>query len=136
VTRAVLVATLALASVACQTKRQKAKTQDAGQRVEVKPQVQQPPRAPQIKPPLPVAKPPPDAETLTGVEGAPTAVIYVKRLTPGTGANPQRNDTVSINFTGWRTTGETFLSTTVRKRPVQQSLARLAPGFAAAVVSM
>lgn len=95
-----------------------------------------PQRPPQIQPPLPVTSPPPDAETITGVEGGPTAVIHIKRLTPGTGPHPQRNDTVSLNFTGWRTSGETFVTTTVRKRPVQQSLARLAPGFAAAVVSM
>lgn len=95
-----------------------------------------PQRAPQVQPPLPVTSPPAGAETITGVEGGPTAVIHIKRLTAGTGPHPQRNDTVSLNFTGWRTSGETFVTTTVRKRPVQQSLARLAPGFAAAVVSM
>ncbi|MBZ0236833.1 MAG: FKBP-type peptidyl-prolyl cis-trans isomerase, partial [Deltaproteobacteria bacterium] len=92
--------------------------------------------APQIKPPLPVAAPPADAETITGVEGGPRAVIHIKRLASGNGPRPQRNDTVKLNFTGWRMSGETFVTTTVRKRPVEQSLARLAPGFAAAVVSM
>jgi len=63
-------------------------------------------------------------------------VIYIKRLVAGTGEQPGRNDTVKLVFTGWRTNGETFLSTTVRKRPVTQSLAVLAPGFATAVASM
>lgn len=130
---------LLVLAVACKGKSNKTK-RDAGVTIEVKPQGSggrpPPARAPQVKPPLPVDQPPADAEQITGVEGGPTSVIYIKRLTPGTGAHPQRNDTVSLNFTGWRTSGETFLSTTVRKRPVQQSLARLAPGFAAAVVSM
>ncbi len=95
-----------------------------------------PMRAPQIKPPLAVAQPPADAEQISGIEGAPQGTIYIKRLVAGAGANPGRNDTVRLNFTGWRTSGETFMSTTVRKRPVEQSLARLAPGFAAAVASM
>lgn len=95
-----------------------------------------PARPPQVKPPLPVASPPADAERLTGIEGAPGAVIHLVRLRPGTGPSPGRNDTVSLNFTGWRTSGETFLSTAVRRRPVSQSLARVAPGFAAAVATM
>lgn len=97
---------------------------------------QEPMRPPKIAPPLPVDKPPADAETITGVEGAPHAVIYIKRLVAGTGERPGRNDNVKLVFTGWRTNGETFLSTTVRKRPVTQSLAVLAPGFATAVASM
>ncbi|HUQ06665.1 MAG TPA: FKBP-type peptidyl-prolyl cis-trans isomerase [Kofleriaceae bacterium] len=126
---------LVLAVPACQSKG-KASKRDAGVTVEVKPKAPEALRAPQIKPPLPVDKPPADAEQITGVEGGPRAVIYIKRLAPGTGEHPHKNDTVSLNFTGWRTTGETFLTTTVRKRPVQQSLARLAPGFSAAVVTM
>lgn len=95
-----------------------------------------PMRPPQIEAPLPVAQPPADAEKISGVENAPHAVIYIKRLKPGSGERPGRNDTVKVNFTGWRTSGETYVSTTVRKRPVTQSLAVLAPGFAVAVASM
>lgn len=90
----------------------------------------------QVSPPLAVAQPPADAEQITGLDGAPRATIFVKRLSPGQGPSPARNDTVMLNFTGWRTSGETFLSTKSRNRPVQQSLAVLAPGFAAAVTTM
>jgi FKBP-type peptidyl-prolyl cis-trans isomerase len=132
-----LTLTLVLALAACQSKgKGKASRRDAGVTVEVNPQAPQALRAPQIKPPLPVDKPPGDAEQISGVEGGPSAVIHIKRLAPGTGERPHKNDTVSLNFTGWRTDGETFVTTTVRKRPVQQSLARLAPGFSAAVVTM
>lgn len=93
-------------------------------------------RPPKVTPPLPVDQPPADAETITGVEDAPRAVIHIKRLTPGTGEKPGRNDTVRLNYSGWRTSGDTFVTTTVRKRPVTQSLAVLAPGFAIAVASM
>ena len=96
-----------------------------------------PARTPQVKPPLPVAQPPADAEQLTGIEGAPAKPVFIKRLAAGApGPGPGRNDTVSLNFTGWRLNGETFLSTKSRNRPVQQSLAVLAPGFTAAVMSM
>lgn len=139
-TRTCLVLVALAVVAACPSKGNKQK-RDAGVTADAGPRTgadgrPQPARAPQIKPPLPVDKPPADAEQITGVEGGPTAVIHIKRLAPGTGPHPQRNDTVHLNFTGWRANGETFLSTTVRKRPVQQSLARLAPGFAAAVVSM
>ncbi len=91
---------------------------------------------PQVTPPLPVAAPPADAESVTGTIEAPTAVIKVKRLVAGAGPRPSRNDLVSINLDGWRLDGATFLSTRTRNRPVQQSLAMLAPGFATAVTTM
>lgn len=90
----------------------------------------------QAKPPLPVDKPPPDAERLSGIAGATSATVFVKRLQAGNGARPGRNDTVSVNMNGWRLNGDTFLTTRSRNRPVQQSLALLAPGFAAAVQTM
>lgn len=89
-----------------------------------------------VAPPLPVAAPPADAEQLTGLADAPQAIVYVKRLTVGSGARPGRNDTISVNLNGWRLDGETFMTTKTRNRPVQQSLAMLAPGFAAAVQTM
>lgn len=89
-----------------------------------------------VAPPLPVAQPPADAESITGVPEAPTAVVKIKRLTAGSGPRPGRNDLVTINLDGWRLNGDTFLSTRTRHRPVQQSLAMLAPGFAVAVTTM
>jgi peptidylprolyl isomerase len=134
------IACACLLVLACQGKAKK-KSDDPT--VSVSPQadagskrLQPPARPPKVPPPLPVDKPPPDAEELTGVEGAPRAVIHIKRLTPGSGEKPGRNDTVRLNFTGWRLNGETYVTTTVRKRPVTQSLAVLAPGFAVAVASM
>lgn len=94
------------------------------------------PPVPQVKPPLPLAPPPADAESLTGLPEAPAAVVRIKRLVAGSGPRPGRNDLVTINLDGWRTTGQTFLSTRSRNRPVQQSLAVLAPGFSAAVATM
>ncbi len=135
-----LVLVLTVAAAGCKDKT--SRKQDA-QTVVVRPTADagvasrtEPMRPPKITPPLPVDKPPADAETITGVEGAPRAVIYIKRLVAGAGEHPGRNDTVKLVFTGWRLNGETFLSTTVRKRPVTQSLAVLAPGFAVAVASM
>ncbi|MEZ4403077.1 MAG: FKBP-type peptidyl-prolyl cis-trans isomerase [Kofleriaceae bacterium] len=90
----------------------------------------------QEPPPLPLAPIPADAETVTGVAPAPTAVVRIKRLVAGAGPRPGRNDLVSVNFTGWRTTGDTFITTTARKRPVQKHLSMVAPGFAAAVETM
>jgi peptidylprolyl isomerase len=87
-------------------------------------------------PPLPVAAPPADAETVTGTPEAPTAAIRVVRLAAGTGPKPGRNDIVTIHLDGWRTSGDTFLTTRTRKRPIQQSLAMMAPGFAHAVTTM
>lgn len=91
---------------------------------------------PQLKPPLPLAPIPADAEVITGVPEAPTARVMIKRLRAGTGARPARNDTAELEFTGWRPNGETFISTAARKRALPRSLATVAPGFAAAVQSM
>jgi len=91
---------------------------------------------PTVTAPLPVAAPPADAESITGIAEAPAAVVKIKRLVAGAGARPGRNDLVTINLDGWRTNGATFLSTRTRHRPVQQSLAMMAPGFAVAVTTM
>jgi len=91
---------------------------------------------PNAKPPLPVAHPPGDAQQITGLPGAPTAIVYVKTLTPGAGEHPGRNDTALMNLSGWRTNGETFMSSKSRNRPVPMSLAMVAPGFAAGVQAM
>lgn len=92
--------------------------------------------APQLEPPLPVAAPPADAETITNLPESPSAVVHLKRLRPGDGTHPSPNDTATVHFTAWRTSGETFLSTRSRNRPMQQNLATSTPGFAAAVRAM
>lgn len=124
----------ALAAAACQ--RTPAKKEEPPPAPTAPTAAQPPAPRQQAKPPLPVASPPGDAERLTGIANAPGAVVYVKRLQPGSGARPGRNDTVSVNMNGWRLNGDTFLTTKSRNRPVQQSLALLAPGFAAAVQTM
>ena len=90
----------------------------------------------QVKPPIPLAPPPADAERITGLPEAPSEVVLIKRLAPGTGERPGRNDTVRVELTGWRANGDTFLSTAERKRPLPKSLALMAPGFAAALQTM
>ncbi|HVV86023.1 MAG TPA: FKBP-type peptidyl-prolyl cis-trans isomerase, partial [Kofleriaceae bacterium] len=87
-------------------------------------------------PPLPVAAPPADAESITGIPDAPGAVVRLVRLVAGSGPKPGRNDLVRLNLDGWRLNGDTFLTTRTRHRPIEQSLAMLAPGFVAAVTTM
>ena len=91
---------------------------------------------PQVKPPLPLAPVPADAEVITGVVEAPTARVLIKRLRAGTGGRPGRNDNVELEFSGWRPNGDTFITTAARKRALPRNLATTAPGFAAAVQSM
>lgn len=88
------------------------------------------------RPPLPLAPPPADAEVITGLVEAPAARVHKRTLRAGAGPRPGRNDTVGLLLTGWRPSGEVFLSTAERKRPVQKSLATMAPGFVAAVQTM
>jgi len=94
------------------------------------------PARPQVKPPLPLAPVPADAEVITGVAEAPTARVLIKRLRAGAGGRPGRNDNVELEFSGWRPNGETFITTAARKRALPRNLATTAPGFAAAVQSM
>lgn len=130
---------LAFAAAACQRTPDQKSAPPTGSAAPTEPSgpKQPPPVArPTATPPLPVAQPPADAEPIKGIAPAPDAVVYVKRLQAGTGEQPGRNDTVEVNMNGWRTNGDTFLTTKSRNRPVQQNLAMLAPGFAAGVMSM
>lgn len=122
------------AATACKGKRAAKQTVgpiDGGARAMPRPSA-----AAAVTPPIAVAQPPADAESVTGVPEAPAAVVKLVRLARGTGPKPGRNDLVSINLDGWRLDGTTFLSTRTRHRPIQQSLAMLAPGFAVAVTTM
>jgi FKBP-type peptidyl-prolyl cis-trans isomerase len=82
----------------------------------------------QITPPLDLKTPPPDAvKTASGL-------IYKKLVTADAGVAPKRNDTVLINYTGWRqSTGETFFSNRARGQPMPLNLATTAPGFTEAL---
>lgn len=82
----------------------------------------------QLTPPLDLANPPIDAiKTSSGL-------IY-KKLTKVAGTvMPKRNDTVLINYTGWRqATGETFFSNRGKGQPMPLQLSNTAPGFTEAM---
>ncbi len=82
----------------------------------------------QVDPPLDLKKPPADAiKTSSGL-------IY-KKLSDVPGAPAAgRNDTVMINYTGWRqATGETFFTNRDRGQPMPLPLANTAPGFTEAM---
>src|SRR5688572_8060471 len=82
----------------------------------------------QIAPPLDLANPPIDAvKTASGL-------IYKKLKGVADGSPAKRNDTVMINYTGWRqATGETFYTNRDRSTPMPLPLASTAPGFTEAM---
>ncbi|HEU4728712.1 MAG TPA: FKBP-type peptidyl-prolyl cis-trans isomerase [Kofleriaceae bacterium] len=86
------------------------------------------PRGEQVTPPVPLQAPPGDAtKTASGL-------IYKKLSTNEAGAQPGRNDTVLINYTGWRqSTGETFFTNRGRGQPLPLNLSQTAPGFTEAL---
>jgi peptidylprolyl isomerase len=79
----------------------------------------------QIAPPVPVQSPPADAiKTASGL-------VYKKLVTNDAGAAIKRNDTVMVNYTGWRqASGETFFTNRNRGQAMRLNLAQTAPGFA------
>ena len=85
-------------------------------------------KAEQVTPPLDLETPPLDAiKTASGL-------VYKKLVTVEEGLAPKRNDTVMINYTGWRqTTGETFFTNRGRGQPMPLPLANTAPGFTEAM---
>jgi len=86
------------------------------------------PKAEQIPPPLDIKNPPADAVK------TPSGLIYKKLATNDQGQAAKRNDTVLINYTGWRqSTGETFYSNKSRGQPMPLNLASSAPGFTEAM---
>lgn len=82
------------------------------------------PKPEQIPPPFDIKVPPADAiKTASGL-------IYKKLVVNAAGDTPKRNDTVMMNFTGWRqATGETFFSNQSRGQPMPLNLSTTAPGF-------
>ncbi len=86
------------------------------------------PKMQQITPPLDIKTPPADAvKTASGL-------IYKKLTINEAGAAPKKNDTVLINYTGWRqSSGETFFTNLGRGQPMPLNLATTAPGFTEAL---
>ena len=82
----------------------------------------------QVAPPVEIKTPPADAtKTASGL-------VYKKLTTNDAGAQPKRNDTVLINYTGWRqSTGETFFTNRGRGQPLPLNLSQAAPGFTEAL---
>jgi FKBP-type peptidyl-prolyl cis-trans isomerase len=82
----------------------------------------------QVPPPLDIKNPPPD------VVKTPSGLVYKKLVTNDKGATPGKNDTVMINFTGWKqSTGETFFTNKSRGQPMPLNLTATAPGFTEAM---
>jgi peptidylprolyl isomerase len=85
----------------------------------------------QIPPPDDLKAPPADATKL------PDGLAYKKLVTNDAGTVPGKNDSVLLNYTGWKqSTGETFFTTRTHAQPMQLSLATTAPGFAEAVAQL
>ncbi|MDQ3368141.1 MAG: FKBP-type peptidyl-prolyl cis-trans isomerase [Myxococcota bacterium] len=86
------------------------------------------PKSEQVTPPLDIKNPPADAvKTKSGL-------TYKKTQVNEGGLAAQRNDTVLINYTGWRqSTGETFFTNKSRGQPMPLNLATTAPGFTEAM---
>ncbi|MEO8549920.1 MAG: FKBP-type peptidyl-prolyl cis-trans isomerase [Kofleriaceae bacterium] len=82
----------------------------------------------QVKPPFDLKNPPTDAtKTASGL-------IYKKLTKNDAGTAPQKNDTVLINYTGWKqSTGETFYTNKSRGQAMPLNLASTAPGFTEAM---
>ena len=76
------------------------------------------PKPDQVAPPVDLKNPPTDAvKTASGL-------IYKKLVTADQAPAPKRNDTVMINYTGWKqSTGETFFSNKTRGQPMPLNLA-------------
>ncbi len=86
------------------------------------------PKPEQIPPPFDLNNPPGDAiKTASGL-------IYKKEVTNDAGAAAKKNDTVMINYTGWKqASGETFFTNKTRGQPMPLPLANAAPAFTEAL---
>jgi FKBP-type peptidyl-prolyl cis-trans isomerase len=81
-----------------------------------------------VTPPFDLKAPPADAtKTASGL-------VYKKLVTNDAGAQPKRNDTVLIHYTGWRqSTGDTFFTSQAGGQPLPLKLTQAAPGFVEAM---
>lgn len=83
----------------------------------------------QIQPPMDVSAPPADALK------SPSGMAY-KVLAEGAGEKPGMNDTVLVNYTGWRENGQMFYTSTRRGTPQPMSLVQLSKGWEEALRDM
>lgn len=82
----------------------------------------------QVKPPFDLKTPP------AGATKTASGLVYKKITTNDAAPAPKRNDTVMVNYTGWRpATGETFFTNHSRGQPMPLNLANTAPGFVEAM---
>ena len=88
-----------------------------------------PPRKNQVEPPMDVSAPPADAQK------SPSGMSY-KVLAEGSGDKPEVNDTVMVNYTGWRTNGQMFYTSTRRGAPQPMSLVQVSKGWEEALTDM
>ena len=82
---------------------------------------------------------PPDDLKQPSADATKTAdgLVYRTLLPNATGQQPHRNDTVLLNYTGWKqATGETFFTSRTRAQPNSLRLTTTAPGFSEAVLAM
>jgi FKBP-type peptidyl-prolyl cis-trans isomerase len=78
----------------------------------------------QVAPPVDLKAPPADAARTS------SGLIYKRLVSNDAGAQPKRNDTVLVNYTGWRqASGETFFTNRGSKTPMPIKLPTAAPGF-------
>lgn len=91
------------------------------------PAVPTPPTLPQVPAPADVAAPPSDAvKTASGLQ-------YKKLSVVADGVFPAGNDTVLVQYTVWKPTGETVFSSQGRGQPATVLLSSASPGFAEAL---
>src|SRR5262245_15615301 len=77
----------------------------------------------QVKPPFDLKAPPADAtKTASGL-------TYKKVVSKDDGPQPKRNDTVLVNLTSWRQSGEMIFSNAGRNDPKPMNLSQAAPAF-------
>jgi hypothetical protein len=83
-----------------------------------------------IPPPADVAEPPADAvKTASG--------LATKVLTPGSGSDhPNKDDIVTVDYTGWTTDGKMFDSSIARGKPSTFAVSRVIPGFSEGIQLM
>jgi FKBP-type peptidyl-prolyl cis-trans isomerase len=89
------------------------------------------PKMQQIDPPMDLKTPPGDAQKTS------SGLIYKKTVVNNAGTQANKNDTVLINYTGWKqSSGETFFTNKGRGQPMPLNLATTAPGFTEAMQLM